>query len=238
METISDQIKRRGYIGLALRDFQPSQSSTVGTQSPDFDQKVGGDQGSEEGKKQADGQLDTLKSVLDQFQSPNGSQYVDSSASAPSIGAGSTFGGLGAGGADSFALSGPADMFSFGGGAGASGAGASGAGASGAGNAGMMNPWTALALVIAGNEKSARNGGHRDTGFPYWRDLMDGAVVGQDTKERWNPKIDKLTGGSWGKSGLGGDMQFGADMSGVGGWGDAGSSWKKTTPMKWLGKLF
>lgn len=152
--------------------------------------------------------------------------YMGASGSAGAIPAGSTFGGVGAGGASAFMPTAGANTFAFGG------------GSAGASSPLYSNPYGWIALAIMANEKSALNGGHRDNGSQYWRDLIDGRVIGQDTKERWNPKIDKWTDGKWSSSGLGGDMQFGADMSGIGGWSNAGSSWKNTTVGKALKSLF
>lgn len=65
---------------------------------------------------------------------------------------------------------------------------ASGSSAAGSGIA-AAGPWAALAAIIAVNEKSARNGGHRRDGADYAKDLASGKVLSQDVNERWVPKL-------------------------------------------------
>lgn len=89
-------------------------------------------------------------------------------------------------------------MQAFGGSGGAAG-GTAGAGGSVGGAAGgssaagsgiaAAGPWAALAAIIAVNEKSARNGGHRRDGADYAKDLASGKVLSQDVNERWVPKL-------------------------------------------------
>lgn len=88
-------------------------------------------------------------------------------------------------------------MQSFGGGSAAGGTtgGAAGGGAVAGGGSSMgssvaaAGPWAALAAIIAVNEKSARNGGHRRDGADYAKDLASGKVISQDMNERWAPKL-------------------------------------------------
>ena len=83
-------------------------------------------------------------------------------------------------------------MQAFGGGSGGSAGGAAGAsGSSSAAGSSVAaaGPWAALAAIIAVNEKSARNGGHRRDGADYAKDLASGKVLSQDVNERWVPKL-------------------------------------------------
>ena len=83
-------------------------------------------------------------------------------------------------------------MQAFGGGSGGSAVGAAGAsGSSSAAGSSVAaaGPWAALAAIIAVNEKSARNGGHRRDGADYAKDLASGKVLSQDVNERWVPKL-------------------------------------------------
>lgn len=83
-------------------------------------------------------------------------------------------------------------MQAFGGGSGGSAGGAAGiSGSSSAAGSGVAaaGPWAALAAIIAVNEKSARNGGHRRDGADYAKDLASGKVLSQDVNERWVPKL-------------------------------------------------
>ena len=83
-------------------------------------------------------------------------------------------------------------MQAFGGGSGGAAGGAAGAsGSSSAAGSGVAaaGPWAALAAIIAVNEKSARNGGHRRDGADYAKDLASGKVLSQDVNERWVPKL-------------------------------------------------
>lgn len=93
----------------------------------------------------------------------------------PSMGMGAmqAFGGSSAAGGEAAA----------GGGSAAGGSSAVGSGVAAAG------PWAALAAIIAVNEKSARNGGHRRDGADYAKDLATGKVLSQDVNERWVPKL-------------------------------------------------
>ena len=122
------------------------------------------------------------------------SSYIGGGAS---IHAGSTFGNLGVS---------AANLTPAGGAASAAGGGSS------AGAGMFSNPFTAIAAAVILNEKSARNGGHRRNGMDYWKDLGSGAVISQDFKERWNPKLDKMTGGAASKYGLTDTLQGAADM--------------------------
>ena len=83
-------------------------------------------------------------------------------------------------------------MQAFGGGSGGAAGGAAGtSGGSSAAGSGVAaaGPWAALAAIIAVNEKSARNGGHRRDGADYAKDLASGKVLSQDVNERWVPKL-------------------------------------------------
>ena len=83
-------------------------------------------------------------------------------------------------------------MQAFGGGSGGAAGGAAGtSGGSSAASSGVAaaGPWAALAAIIAVNEKSARNGGHRRDGADYAKDLASGKVLSQDVNERWVPKL-------------------------------------------------
>ena len=83
-------------------------------------------------------------------------------------------------------------MQAFGGGSGGAAGGAAGtSGSSSAAGSGVAaaGPWAALAAIIAVNEKSARNGGHRRDGADYAKDLASGKVLSQDVNERWVPKL-------------------------------------------------
>ena len=83
-------------------------------------------------------------------------------------------------------------MQAFGGGSGGSAGGAAGtSGSSSAAGSSVAaaGPWAALAAIIAVNEKSARNGGHRRDGADYAKDLASGKVLSQDVNERWVPKL-------------------------------------------------
>ncbi len=99
-----------------------------------------------------------------------------------------------------------------GGAAGGSAAGGSAAGGSSslAGGAAAAGPWAALAAIIAVNEKSARNGGHRADGWQYGKDLLGGKVLEQDTNGRWS---QKLGGYDDDKTGLLNDAGAGAEFS-------------------------
>lgn len=119
---------------------------------------------------------------------------------------GSMFGSTGgqAGGAAAGSTTGTA---SSGGVAGGSAAGGS---SSLAGGAAAAGPWAALAAIIAVNEKSARNGGHRADGWQYGKDLLGGKVLEQDTNGRWS---QKLGGYDDDKTGLLNDAGAGAEFS-------------------------
>lgn len=85
-------------------------------------------------------------------------------------------------------------MQAFGGGSGGAASGGAAAGTSGGSSAAgsgvaAAGPWAALAAIIAVNEKSARNGGHRRDGADYAKDLASGKVLSQDVNERWVPKL-------------------------------------------------
>lgn len=85
-------------------------------------------------------------------------------------------------------------MQAFGGGSGGAAGGGAAAGTSGGSSAAgsgvaAAGPWAALAAIIAVNEKSARNGGHRRDGADYAKDLASGKVLSQDVNERWVPKL-------------------------------------------------
>lgn len=87
-------------------------------------------------------------------------------------------------------------MQSFGGGSaaggtasGSAGSGAAAGGSSMGSSVAAAGPWAALAAIIAVNEKSARNGGHRRDGADYAKDLALGKVISQDMNERWAPKL-------------------------------------------------
>lgn len=83
-------------------------------------------------------------------------------------------------------------MQAFGGGSGGAAGGVAGtSGGSSAAGSGVAaaGPWAALAAIIAVNEKSARNGGHRRDGADYAKDLASGKVLSQDVNERWVPKL-------------------------------------------------
>lgn len=101
----------------------------------------------------------------------------------------------GAGGMEPSAALGAMQAFggSGGGAAGAGGATGAGSAAGGSSAAGSgiaaAGPWAALAAIIAVNEKSARNGGHRRDGADYAKDLASGRVLSQDVNERWVPKL-------------------------------------------------
>lgn len=85
-------------------------------------------------------------------------------------------------------------MQAFGSGSGGAAGGGAAAGTSGGSSAAgsgvaAAGPWAALAAIIAVNEKSARNGGHRRDGADYAKDLASGKVLSQDVNERWVPKL-------------------------------------------------
>lgn len=167
----------------------------------------------EEARRQ---QQETAANIQSQQQSaPQGGMSVNPAmfqgmfsggSAAGATGAGTTSSGTAAG---STVASGTGGMSILGGGASgtgaATGAGSAGsAGASGLGGAAAAaGPWAALAAIIAVNEKSARNGGHRRDGFQYGKDLIGGKVVEQDTNERWVPKV--FGGYDDDKTGLGHD---------------------------------
>lgn len=71
----------------------------------------------------------------------------------------------------------------------AGGSAAAGGGSSMGSGVAAAGPWAALAAIIAVNEKSARNGGHRRDGADYAKDLASGKVISQDMNERWAPKL-------------------------------------------------
>lgn len=109
-------------------------------------------------------------------------------------GSGSAAGGSSAAGGESSGL-GLGGLFGGGSAAGGSAAGGSAAGGSAAGGSSAggalagAGPWAALAAVIYGNERSARNVGARRDGVQYWKDLIGGKVVEQDANQRIGPKL-------------------------------------------------
>ena len=105
-------------------------------------------------------------------------------------------------------------------GAGATG-GAEAGGASGAGGglemASVVNPWTALAAGIVGNEREGIRGGYRaDDNLDYAKDLLTGSVAEQDWSQRFSPKIF----GSDDPTGLGSSVGSGFELMS----GDVGGS--------------
>lgn len=108
------------------------------------------------------------------------------------LGLGSLFGG---GSSAASAGGGTAAGSSAAGGSAAGGAAAGGSAvgggsaASGMGSLGAAGPWGALAAIIIGNERWAKNTGYRREGTQYWKDLIGGKVAEQDTNQRWVPKI-------------------------------------------------
>jgi hypothetical protein len=103
-----------------------------------------------------------------------------------------------------------------GGGAGGAGAGSAtgGAGGSAAGGGSSAlasaGPWAALAAVIIANEASAKDDPDRSrrSGSDYYKDLLGGKVLEQDAPY-WSQKIF----GSDDKTGMGADMQAGAELA-------------------------
>lgn len=117
---------------------------------------------------------------------------------------GVTGGGLNYGVASSPAAGGGTWYGPFAEGGFASGGGAAG-GASGASSAGggmgsalaSAGPWAALAALIIGNEREAREHGFRsEDDTQYAKDLLGGKVFEQDVSQRWAPKLESAWGGS------------------------------------------
>jgi hypothetical protein len=122
----------------------------------------------------------------------------------------------------------------FMGGGEAAGGATAGGGSAGGGSASLVNPWTALAAVIIGNEREGIRGGDRDesTGG-YAKDLATGSVLQQDISKRWSPKIF----GKKDKYGLGGDADMASEFMS----GDISHGFKKmkdTSLGKALRKIF
>lgn len=115
-------------------------------------------------------------------------------------------GGTATGGTGAMGL--PTSFGAYAGGGGSAGGGAGGSAAGG--GLAAAGPWAALAAVIAVNEKSARNGGHRADGWQYGKDLLGGKVVEQDANGRWS----KMLGGyDNDKTGLLNDAGAGAEFT-------------------------
>ena len=226
--------------GLGLGNFASGMANgmQIGMKAQELDERRKLEEQQKEREEETRRQQEQMRANLQsQNQAQQQGMWIDPSMASSFFsqsGSGSAAGGA-AGGTAGTGSSGAA----VGGGSAAGGAGVGGGSAAGgsssAGSAvAAAGPWAALAAIIAVNERSARNGGHRADGFQYAKDLVGGKVLEQDTNGRWS---QKLGGYDDDKTGLLNDAGAGAEITTL----DFKNGFKKLTqggtPSKLIGGL-
>ena len=214
-----------GFADLTLYGYDPRARQAI-EEALRAQQAVGSQQQQQVGQNQQQ-----LMQGLDKFMNSEGVSSLfggsaSASASPASFGAFQSAGGFGGGGTGAYSLAEPSmfgangfGSFSAGGGFG----GAGGAGGAGGGAAGLINPWTALAAAIVGNEANAMHEGYRDSNpWGYAKDIATTKVLEQDLNNRFPDwmGMDKLSDD---KTGLVGDAQIAGELSTL----DLGNAWDK-----------